>query len=297
MEIPTKKIKLSKETKEIILTAQTNELTEYYIYKRLAKVSKNPSNKEILNHIAEDELRHCEIWKHYTGEKVKPKKFKIWFYYFIAQFLGLTFGVKLMEKGEDMAQKNYHKLSKVVPDAEKIEREESEHENELINLIQEQKLDYVGSMVLGLNDALVELTGAIAGLTFAFQNTNTVGIAGLITGIAASFSMAASEYLSKKAEGEEKTAFKASVYTGIAYIFTVFLLVLPYFVVKNPFWALATTLVMAVIIIFLFTFYISVAKDYNFKKRFWEMAGISLGVAALSFIIGILIRTFLHIEI
>ena len=47
---------------------------------------------------------------------------------------------------------------------------------------------------------------------------------GLITGISASLSMGASEYLSKKQEKEDR-AFSSSLYTGIAYIITVSLLI------------------------------------------------------------------------
>ena len=59
-------------------------------------------------------------------------------------------------------------------------------------------------MVLGLNDALVEFTGALAGYTFALQNTLLVAMTGLITGVAASLSMATSEYLSTKSEENAK---------------------------------------------------------------------------------------------
>ncbi|MDI6704563.1 MAG: VIT1/CCC1 transporter family protein [bacterium] len=82
-------------------------------------------------------------------------------------------------------------------------------------------------MVLGLNDALVELTGALAGFTFALQNTRVVAMAGLITGVAASLSMTTSEYLSTKSEGGAKSPFKASVYTGSAYVLTVMFLIFP----------------------------------------------------------------------
>ena len=92
--------------------------------------------------------------------------------------------------------------------------------------INEERLNYTGSIVLGLNDALVELTGTLAGLTFALQNTKLTALAGLITGIAASFSMAASEYLSQRSEGESERASTSALYTGVAYICTVALLIL-----------------------------------------------------------------------
>jgi vacuolar iron transporter family protein len=160
---------------------------------------------------------------------------------------------------------------------------------------------YVDSIVLGLNDALVELTGALAGFTLALQNTKLIASAGLIMGIAAALSMAASEYLSKKSERDsnKKTTnpLRAAVYTGIAYLLTVLILVLPFFIVSKVYYALGFTIFNSLVIISLFTFYMHVAKGVSFKKRFFEMAGISLSVAAISFVIGLLVRNYLGIEI
>jgi VIT1/CCC1 family predicted Fe2+/Mn2+ transporter len=164
-------------------------------------------------------------------------------------------------------------------------------------MIDEERLKYIGSVVLGLNDALVELTGTLAGLTFALQNARLVGVAGLITGIAASLSMGASEYLSTKAEGGEKNPLKASVYTGFAYVLAVIVLILPFLTLGNPFISLLIALAGAILLILVFTFYFSVVREVSFKKRFGEMVAISLGVAGLSFLIGLAVRQFLGIEI
>jgi len=142
----------------------------------------------------------------------------------------------------------------------------------------------------------VELTGALAGYTFAFQDTRLIALTGFITGISASFSMAASEYLSTRQEGGDN-ALKSSLYTGAAYIFTVISLILPFLLIGNPFISLGTTLCIAVLIIFLFNYYISVAKDYNFKRRFLEMASISIGVAGISFLIGVLVKQFIGVDV
>jgi VIT1/CCC1 family predicted Fe2+/Mn2+ transporter len=183
------------------------------------------------------------------------------------------------------------------PDLKATLDEEEKHEQELLGMIEEERLDYVGSMVLGLNDALVELTGALAGLTFAFRNTRLIALSGLIMGIAASLSMASSEYLSHRAEEQGSRAVKAALYTGFAYIITVALLVLPYLLLQSYAWALAATMGVAMLVILVFNFYVSVAKDLSFRKHFLEMAGLSLGVAALSFGIGFVVRKFLGIEI
>jgi VIT1/CCC1 family predicted Fe2+/Mn2+ transporter len=221
----------------------------------------------------------------------------IWKYYLISRIFGITFGIKLMEKAEGKAQTIYAEISKYVPAAVDIEKDEKEHEEKLIDLIDEERLRYVGSMVLGLNDALVELTGALAGFTLAFRNTRLTAMAGFITGIAASFSMAASEYLSTKSEENSRDPFKASAYTGSAYIITLLFLIFPYAIFRNYYFCLGFTLFNAIIVILIFTFYVSIAKDISFWKRFSEMAIISFGIATLTFFIGFFVRMFLKIDL
>lgn len=288
---------LQTEQLNLIKQFQQNEITEYYIYSRLSRKIKNKKNAETLQKIGDDEMRHFMFWKKYSGMDVRPNWWKVFKFYWIARILGITFGIKLMELGEEGAHESYMDAVSFVPEAKQIALEEDGHEKELIAMIEEKKLDYVGSIVLGLNDALVELTGTLAGLTFALQNTRLIAIAGLITGIAASFSMAASQYLSTKADNNGTNALFSSLYTGIAYVLTVIILITPYFIFANYFVCLGLTLTLAVLVILFFNYYISVAKDLNFHKRFWEMFVISMGVAALTFVIGYLVRIFLGIDI
>jgi len=280
-----------------ILAMQKGEITEYHIYKKIAAVQKDPHNREVLTRIAMDELGHYGIWKQYTNQDVEPDTSRIWFYYLIARILGITFAIKLMEGVEKRAQEYDKTLIHKIPEIQTILTNEETHERELIALIDEERLKYVGSVVLGLNDALVEFTGTLAGLTFAIQNTQIIAVVGLIMGVAASLSMGASEYLSQRSDGGPADPVKASVYTGVAYILTVALLILPFLVFSSPYYAIMVTLLGAVMVILLFTFYISVAKDLPFWRRFAEMLVISLGIAAISFVIGVLIRTVLNINI
>lgn len=269
---------------------QKNEITEYHIYSRLSKVIKDKNNAAVLERIANEEKGHYEVWKNYTNTEIAPNFFKIKWFYYLAKTLGITFGIKLMEHGEENAQHAYAKYLSDIPEAKMIMDDEDAHEKELIGLIDEERLQYVGSIVLGLNDALVELTGALAGFSLALKSTHTIAMVGLITGIAATFSMAASDYLSKKADNSEKNAFKSAAYTGIAYIVTVLLLIFPYLIISNYLICLGITLFIAILIIFGFNYYISVAKDLNFKRRFTEMALISLVVSVITFGIGFLVK-------
>ena len=282
----------------IIRRMQQNELTESYIYEAIAKFAKGDENKAVLQRLAKEERAHYEIWKKYTGEELKPESGKILRFKLIARIFGFTFAVKLMEKGEENAQDEYELLAKEVAESTAIRKDEEEHERALLDMLDEERLQYVGSMVLGLNDALVELTGSLAGFTFAMQNTRLIALSGLIIGISATFSMASSEFLAARSEGRTD-ALKSCSYTGIAYLITVILLILPYLLLGSAQYIAALICMLAVVILIIagFTYYTSVAQDQPFKSRFLEMAGISVSVAVISFVVGILAKQFLGVDL
>lgn len=289
---------ISPDLRRTLLKMQKDEITSYHMYLKLAEMTAGTPNSETLRQIAQQEQRHYQTWKHYTQSDVRPNMGLVRLFYWIARLLGLTFAIKLMEKSEETAQDGYGGiLQSAIPEIGEVLKEEERHETELIDMIDEESLKYIGSVVLGLNDALVELTGALAGLTFAFQDTQVIALAGFITGISASMSMAASEYLSTQAGEEEQNPAKSALYTGIAYVFTVLFLILPYLIVHNYIVCLIWTLINAILVIAFFNYYISVAKDLPFRKRFVQMASISLGVALLSFIIAVVVRSVFGIQI
>lgn len=289
---------ITEKTLKVVYQLQKAEMTEYIVYQRIAKRIKDDENRSILLNIAKQEKAHADIWKSYTKKEAKPNTLVILFFDILNRIFGYTFTLKIMERGEDKANHFYQDISQEIPIATKIANEEEEHEQTLIGMLDEERLQYVGSMVLGLNDALVELTGTLAGLSFALQNTKIIALSGLVTGISATLSMASSEYLSARSDGNEN-ALKSAFYTGIMYIVAVVLLVAPYLIapVDQYLPALLSMLIIVIVIIFIFTYYISVAKDLPFKRRFLEMAGISISVATLSFFIGLAIKYFLNIDI
>ena len=289
---------ISQKALEIIKRSQQNEVDEHSIYTAIASTVKDSADRETLLRIANEERVHAEQWQKYTNTTPSPRKGRVLFYSLLAKIFGYTFAIKLMENGEQNAEGTYSLLAEEVPEAAKIAQEEQEHENALIEILDEERLQYVGSMVLGLNDALVELTGTLAGLSFALQNNRLVALSGLITGVSATFSMTASSYLSAKSENDPN-AIKSCAYTGIMYLITVVLLVAPYllFPVGAYLPALITMLVFVALIILGFNYYISVAKSLNFKQRFMEMFVISGSVAVLSFVVGLLVKAWLGIDV
>ncbi|AEE16772.1 VIT1/CCC1 transporter family protein [Treponema brennaborense] len=289
---------LKPSTLKFLTAMQINEETESVIYGNVARTVKDEHNRNVLLKIAAEEKKHADIWARITGKTVKPQKGKIFRYTVLSKLFGFTFALKLMEKGENGASGKYESIKDEVPEALSIAAEEDRHERELIDILDEERLQYVGSMVLGLSDALVELTGTLAGLTFALQNNRLVALSGLITGISATLSMTSSEYLSARSEGH-KNPLKSSLYTGIVYLVTVACLVLPYLVLPADAFVPAIVILLTVVVLIIlgFTYYISVAKDLPFGRRFGEMAGISLSVAAVSFGIGLLVKQFLGIDV
>ncbi|MGQ9479364.1 MAG: VIT1/CCC1 transporter family protein [Thermoproteota archaeon] len=283
------------EVKNTIIGFQRNELTEHLIYRYLSKTTKD-KNSEILRKISEDELKHYNEWKNYTGVDVSYKRLMLLKYLLVSRILGLTFAIKLMERGEKIAENFYSQISSIFPKAREIMREEEEHEGMLIGMVDEEKVKYVGSLVLGVNDALVELTGTLVGLTFTLQNNRLIWVAGLIVGIAASLSMAASEYLSQKSE-KRLNPLRAALYTGMAYMLVVIMLTLPYLILENYLFSIILMLSIMTTIIFILALFISVVKEILLRKMFLEIILISLGVALISFAIGWAMRSLLGIEI
>ena len=282
----------------LIRNMQQNELTESVIYTRIAGFAKGEENQKTLQRLASEERAHYELWKKYTKTELKPQKCKVLWFTLIARLLGFTFAVKLMERGEEHAQDEYEQLAAEVPESIHVREQEEEHEQALLAMLDEESLRYVGSMVLGLNDALVELTGSLAGFTFAMQNTRLIALSGLIIGISATFSMASSEFLAARSEGRSD-ALKSCTYTGIAYLITVVALILPYLLFPNAQYLAALICMLAIVILIIagFTYYTSVAQEQPFFSRFGEMAVISVSVAVLSFLVGIAAKHFLGVDL
>lgn len=287
---------IGEETRKDLLTWQRNEITEHHVYRGLAERTGSKENAGLLRRMAEDERKHYEILRNHTGKDLAPHPWRLRAYRLLSRLLGLTFTLKLMERRERTAQDRYARLRGDIAEIDDILEDENRHEEQLVGFIEEEQFQYADAMVLGLNDALVEVTGALAGLTLALRDTSLIALSALTTGIAAAMSMAASEYLSIKAGEGEDNPLKASAYTGVSYACVVALLVVPYFILPNYYVCLASSLGIAVSIIAIFNYYMAVARDLSFKKRFGEMAVLSLSVAGLSFLVGYALRAVFGID-
>lgn len=280
------------------LKQQQNEINDYTIYKALSLFQKNEENKKIFEKIANEEKSHYDFWVKITNKQLKAQNIIVFWYLFLVKVFGTSFALKSLEKREAGAEKFYKELFEIYPESQNIYKQETEHEFTLIDMLHDKKLIYAGAIVLGMNDALVELTGTLSGIAFAFDKSIVVGLTGLIMGIAASLSMAGSAYLEAKENPSELIKpFTYSLYTGISYILTTAILVIPFFIFDSIIKSLILMFICAFIAIISYNFYISVAKDLSFTKRVLQMSAITFGVAIISFLIGYLVKYYFGIEI
>ncbi len=146
-------------------------------------------------------------------------------------------------------------------------------------------MKYLGFIVLGLADAIIEITGVHAGFLGVTSSTTMAGVAGLIVGFAAAISMATAAYLQAK-QSTERSPMTSALITGLSYILAVVLLALPYFLTGNMLLAFIVSLAMAMLLTAYFTFYSAVLFDRHFGKEFLESAVLTLGTAVATYLFG-----------
>ena len=124
--------------KKLLLQFQKQEITGSIIYTKLAKHQKDERNKRLLNHIANDERKHYEVYRKLTGKDISPSRWQVFVYSIISYILGPTFTVKLMENNEADDQILYSQMAHL-PELPAIIQDEENHEKELIEMISEDR--------------------------------------------------------------------------------------------------------------------------------------------------------------
>ena len=288
----------SADIQKILLRIQQSEMTEAAAYHAMADAIKDEHNREALTRVADEIASQAKALETYTNKQLAADERKVKRYARMARIFGFTFAAKLMDRRKIKFVNHSKKLLSEMPEVEKMQADEQKRDDELFALLNEKRLSYVGAMIIGMNDVIVEITGTLAGLTLAMQNTRLIALSGLITGVAATLSMAASEYLAERSDGKGDAA-KSGLMTGGAYFITVVILLLPYLILDDKMYLLAMGIMLVLVVLILagFNFYTSVARDVSFGKNFGQMCAISLGVAALSFVLGYAVRTFLGVDV
>lgn len=282
-----------------------NEYRDWVVYRELARVETIPAFKKILEELVEHERSDFEFWRDISSKKeFHMSQLSLFGFRLMRMVLGLTFTAKFLEGREKEAQAAYREYLETVKDAElrvRVERiieHEKYHEHALIDHIGETRVKFMSSIVLGLNDGLIELTGALTGFAFALQSAALTALAGAITGISASMSMAASAYLQARHDTKDgKNPVVAAFFTGISYLIVVAILVAPFLLLPDTSEALVVMLIEVLIIILSVSFYSSVLLERRYSVQFGEMFLFSAGVAVIAFLLGLGLRELIGVDV
>lgn len=278
-----------------------DEFTDYTIYRELAKRERSESRSRLLKELSATEMQHYEFWRRYAKAYVPSvSSFYIKVMILLRFFFGLTFTLKLLERHEKRTIAAYRRFLVTLPEhdraaLEAIIRDEEGHEQHLISEINEKVVRYMSFIVLGLADAIVEITGVHAGFLGVTNSTLIAGVAGLVVGFAAAISMASAAYLQAKHDASKSPSSSAFT-TGVAYLSAVALLAFPYFLTGNMQYAFSGSIGFAVMLIAGFTVYGAILTEKGFIKEFAQSVVLTLGTAFATFVFGDIVGDFFGVR-
>jgi VIT1/CCC1 family predicted Fe2+/Mn2+ transporter len=270
----------------------SDEWSDYTLYDRLSKtVSSDSPFAGVLAELSATEHGHYEFWKKYVpGEEPNLGKLKLYWILFLRRFFGLTFATRYLDRHESSVVKEYQGLAELIPEGDRAAFEamvadEKEHEKAFALKVESSAVRYIAFVVLGLADALVEISGIHAGWLGLFDKTEIAGLAGVIAGGAASLAMASAAFAQAK-QGFQGSARLSAVYTGVSYFITAVILATPYFLTSNMLLALGSSLTLAVVILAITTWYSVVIQQKVFLKDFVEILAILFATTIVVFALG-----------
>src|SRR5271157_2474785 len=228
-----------------------DELRDSAVYARLASDEADPAAKGLLLMLSATERSHAKAWRSLLGGRGEAAglpfllEAKILEMRIVRRLFGIAFVVKYLERHEryglaryTAALKNHSLTAGERRHVHKIIEDDAGYERTLVRQAEAYKgeLVYSQSIILGLNDGLVEILALIAGIAVVATSGFIVIALGLLAGISGTLSMAGGVYLSARSEnlvmahaGESRTKpRKEAAYTGFWYFVGALVPVLPF---------------------------------------------------------------------
>jgi len=160
-----------------------DEYNDSVLYAQLAKYEKNEELKREFLRLANIESAHAKFWHDFLIKrnaklpKAKISRFKINIVKLLRKALGPGAVASLLEMGENSAIQKYYSFlsSYMLSEDEKAELakvivDELEHERFFYESKKKFHVENVRDLVLGMNDGLVEILGAVTGLSAVYVN-------------------------------------------------------------------------------------------------------------------------------
>ncbi|MCL4399050.1 VIT1/CCC1 transporter family protein [Candidatus Parvarchaeota archaeon] len=192
------------------------ENKHHQVYSTLLFTENNRAFKARLSKIADIERKHCDIWaeilKEY-GKEVKYKNYYLLPYLFV--LIRRLFGRRILAALLSVYEKN--SIDKFLSVISYIPRKRLK---KVVNVISDELYNesiygpevdggifsHIREVVFGMNDGLVEVLAAVAGIVGIYHDNLITALAGLIIGISGTLSMGVGAYLSSRSAKDVYTA-------------------------------------------------------------------------------------------
>lgn len=309
----------------LVRSLYLDELADYEIFKRLAEGEKDGNLKVLLGRLARMERAHMKIWAEIAGKK-EPElhargfmiMIKVYAFLLARSILGVAFITMLLGTEEMDALEEYTGVMENVQLSPKEKRlldiviaDERYNEIDLKERIREYRgqLNYIRSIVFGLNDGLVEILAAVAGIAVVATSGTVVIVAGVIIGVSGTLSMAGGSYLSAKShnlmedideDGEgntNTTPLQEALYTGVYYFLGSLVAIIPFVFGLVGVAGILVAVILVSLVLTMVSIIVAVVSGTSVQKRVFEMLAVSLGAVMVTVILGTVARVYFGIVI
>lgn len=302
-----------------------DELFDLSLYREFAKTAKGEA-KKTLEELIPIEEKHLAFWREFFRVPEMRLNFgrrvRLFIFALIGRFFGEA-GIHLvLEAIEVYGVRKYLTLWRQYEGqplggaVKEILEDELRHEDMVVSRLAERKIspERIRNIILGLNDGLVEIVGAVSGFFAAFQNPTTVLVASFTVAVAGAFSMAAGTFSAVSSEREvrnieigkkrflgEKESdelpvrpFGSALAVGISYFLGALVPVLPVFLgaanILFPF--LAAGFMIAIV-----SFVLAFLSGMEIKKRIGINLLILVLAVGVTYTVGTIVQNYWGIEI
>ncbi len=291
-----------------------SEMLHSRAFKMLAWRERNRRLGRMLLELSAIEGKHALMWKR-AGRLRRIREhlsggLYIWALVLFRRLFGITLAIKLMEYNEnkilgslrnsDLRHRN-SAIGRILAD----EREKKlALESRILGY--SSILSNIRDVVFGMNDGLVEILAATAGIGAAIQQPLLVIVAGLIVAISGTLSMTGGAYLSteyqntidaKRAARGPLSPIRSASYVGVSYMLGAIVPLLPFILGMSGYRAISVSIAVTAVVLVAVSSVISVVSDTSISERALKTLLITLGISAITIALGIYARSYMHLAI
>lgn len=268
-------------------------LKHYHIYDTLSQYERDERLRDLMSELARITKDEFAFWGRkgmVRGDQARHAMFPLG-YVILRRLLGATMTAHLIINRERARLAHFEAYCADCLDIDERKAVEAmiARSLALVPADKDPQFRFFSYVVLGFNDALIELTGALVGFSLALREPKVVIIAGLVSGITAAASISASAYLEAEHESG-RDPHKAAFYSGMSYLGVAALLVAPFILTGSLVWGITIMLMIALVLVFILALYSSVILGKSYSHQLRQILALSLGVAFVSFSVGYLLN-------